>query len=588
MRYENLATFSPRLCRGVDVPQRRAIVLPLVLVVVALLSLAAYTFSELMLTEYRAAVVNERQAQARALADSGAEFLQDFLVQIDEVQIQNGGRYHNPGYFQGNLVIDGTLPRERGRFSIVAANVENGELAGIRYGVEDESARINLHTLLLADKVQPDGSRMLLSSLPGMTEDVADAILDWLDPDDTPREFGAEIDYYSAYGYACKNGPLDTIEELLQVRGVTPDLLFGADLNRNGVIDANELNNPSLAEATASTSEVDRGWASLLTLYSVEANLRPDGTPRIDINSNDMEQLKDDLSAVFTDEWVDFIIAYRQFGPYTGNAEPSTGDPVQLDYTQPGTTQLKSVLDLVGAKVQIKPPGQMGQSGGNTQPGGSGQTGGNSPQGGGRTSENSGGRGQSDQGGRGRGGSGGGSSGQNNQGGGGEAEGTILESPFPSEPAALDSILPELLDHVSVNKAPTIPGRININQASPMILRGIPGMNEEMVQAILASREVEFTGNKPAHRHEHWILCEGIVTLEEMKKLVPFITAGGRVYRAQIVGYFEEEGPASRIEVVINTAAAVAGSGPARVVFWRDLTNLGRGYNLATLGVGTQ
>ena len=178
--------------------------------------------------------------------------------------------------------------------------------------------------------------------------------------------------------------------------------------------------------------------------------------------------------------------------------------------------------------------------------------------------------------------------GQNNQGQEEESQGPILESPFPSEPAALDSILPDLLDHVTVNKAPTIPGRININQASPMILRGIPGMTEEMVTAILSSRELEYTGQKPAHRHEHWILCEGIVTLQEMKRLVPLINAGGRVFRAQIVGYFEEQGPAARTEVVINTAAAAAGSGPPRVVFWRDLTNLGRGYNLATLGVGAQ
>ena len=34
---------------------------------------------------------------------------------------------------------------------------------------------------------------------------------------------------YSALGYSCKNGPLDTIEELLLVKGVTPDLLFGRD-----------------------------------------------------------------------------------------------------------------------------------------------------------------------------------------------------------------------------------------------------------------------------------------------------------------------------------------------------------------------
>jgi hypothetical protein len=527
---------------------RRAIVLPLVMVVVAMLSLAAYTFAELMLTEYRAAIVHERQAQARALADSGMEYMVEFLRDTDDMQRQNGGRYNNPGYFQGMLVIDEAMARDRGRFCILAPNVEDGELAGVRYGFEDESARVNVNTLLLADKAQADGGRTLLMALPGMTEDVADAILDWIDPDDEQREFGAEIDYYSGLGYACKNGPLDTIEELLLVRGVTQQLLFGADLNRNGMVDASEAGTPSLAEQTASRTEVDRGWASYFTLYSVEANVQPDGTPRIDLNGSDMQKLHDDLAAVIRPEWADFIVAYRQFGAYTGNREGSTTTAVQLDYKQQPKTNLTSVLDLVGVKVEVRPPGQMGQMGeGEPMP-------------------------MEDE----------------EEGDEGAGESTILESPFPSDPIALGAMLPDLLDYVTVNKSPTIPGRININQASEVILRGIPGMNEEIVEGILGAREVEYTGNRPAHRHEHWILCEGIVTLDEMKKLAPFITGGGRVFRAQVVGYFDEEGPAARIEVVVNAAASASGSAPPRVVFWRDMTNLGRGYNLATLGVGAQ
>ena len=72
-------------------------------------------------------------------------------------------------------------------------------------------------------------------ALPGMTEDVADAILDWLDTDDEPREFGARSNTTPACrrAYGTKNGPVDTVEELLLVRGVTPQLLFGADINRN-------------------------------------------------------------------------------------------------------------------------------------------------------------------------------------------------------------------------------------------------------------------------------------------------------------------------------------------------------------------
>ena len=72
-----------------------------------------------------------------------------------------------------------------------------------------------------------------------------------LDADDEPRELGAEIDYYSALApaYAPKNGPLETVEELLLVRGVTPQLLFGADINRNGQLDPHEQTDDSTSAA---------------------------------------------------------------------------------------------------------------------------------------------------------------------------------------------------------------------------------------------------------------------------------------------------------------------------------------------------
>jgi len=63
-------------------------------------------------------------------------------------------------------------------------------------------------------------------------EDPTDAILDWLDPDDEPRPDGAESDYYAGLEtpYACKNGPMDSIEELLLIKGITPELFFNARL----------------------------------------------------------------------------------------------------------------------------------------------------------------------------------------------------------------------------------------------------------------------------------------------------------------------------------------------------------------------
>jgi len=75
--------------------------------------------------------------------------------------------------------------------------------------------------------------------LPDMTEEIADSILDFVDSDDDRRENGVESNFYSGLNpaYSAKNGPLDSLDELLLVNGVTPELLFGLDTNRNGILD---------------------------------------------------------------------------------------------------------------------------------------------------------------------------------------------------------------------------------------------------------------------------------------------------------------------------------------------------------------
>jgi hypothetical protein len=61
--------------------------------------------------------------------------------------------------------------------------------------------------------------------------------------------------------------------------------------------------------------------------------------------------------------------------------------------------------------------------------------------------------------------------------------------------------------------------------------------------------------------------------------LMPFVTGGGNVYRAQVIGYSDQGGPAVRIEAVIDATAK-----PPKIMFWRDLSHLGRGYTVETLG----
>jgi general secretion pathway protein K len=67
----------------------------------------------------------------------------------------------------------------------------------------------------------------------GDAREIIDALIDWTDSgdDDGEEEYGAEENYYRSLDppYSCKNGPIESIEELLMVKGFTPELLYGTE-----------------------------------------------------------------------------------------------------------------------------------------------------------------------------------------------------------------------------------------------------------------------------------------------------------------------------------------------------------------------
>lgn len=501
---------------------RKASVLLLTLVVIALLTFGAASFFQRMFAEYRATSATGRQLQARHLADSGAEYLRFVLSQNPTAIFESGGLFSNPALFQGKLVIDDPTAAFRGRFTMLAPDLTtDGYYSGVRYGIENESARLNLNTVLLADNLGEDGARKLLMTLPGMTEPIADAILDWIDTDEDSRLLGAERDYYSSLPnpYAPRNGPLHSIEELLLVRDVTPALLFGPDLNRNALVDGSEEPYTAMETYDNSGGMLNRGWAAYLTLDSAENNLRADGQPKIDVNSGDLQSLHEQLADVLDEEMANFIIAFRQGGPFQGEQTGQSAAGIKLNFQTQGRVTLTTILDLVGVRTRIVPDGET-------------------------------------------------------------TEQIIVETPFPDQPGAMAGYLPKLMENLTVNPSASIPGRLNINQAPRQLLAGIPGLDSNAVEQIIANRDVQLTPNRPDQAYETWLLTNGIVELDAMKRLMPFVTAGGSIYRAQIVGYFDEGGPASRVEVVIDATQT-----PPVVKRRRELDDLGAGYSPDVLGV---
>jgi len=61
-------------------------------------------------------------------------------------------------------------------------------------------------------------------------EEILDAIKDWIDDDNEATGFGgAEDSYYQSldHPYSCRNAPLESLDELLLIKGITPELFYG-------------------------------------------------------------------------------------------------------------------------------------------------------------------------------------------------------------------------------------------------------------------------------------------------------------------------------------------------------------------------
>jgi len=171
----------------------------------------AFTFS--MRTELAAAGNFRDEAEAYYLAEAG--------VYRAAAEIVNAERYAPPNttvydaldetWHTNPAAYDG-VPLGRGRYWVA---------------VTDEESKIPLNNA--TDAVL----RRLLSNS-GVTDErrlstIVDSIQDWRDPDTLHRLNGAEDDYYLALPvpYKARNGKFETIDELLLVKGMTADILYG-------------------------------------------------------------------------------------------------------------------------------------------------------------------------------------------------------------------------------------------------------------------------------------------------------------------------------------------------------------------------
>jgi general secretion pathway protein K len=234
-------------CRTPLIKRRNGIAIVLVLWVVLVLSLLISGFAFTMHVETQVASFARKELRAEMLARSGVEVARMELILDERAPAESGFDALNQAWTTNeDLYV-------------------NHQLGDGMYNVKvtDEESKLPINR---ATDLQLKRLLGLFGIDPFDGDLIVDSILDWIDADDLTKLNGAESDYYQSLSppYSAKNAPMDRVEELLLVRGVTPELF-------HGTTDDGDEAQPSLKDlvTTMSSGFVNVNTASAIVLQAL-------------------------------------------------------------------------------------------------------------------------------------------------------------------------------------------------------------------------------------------------------------------------------------------------------------------------------
>lgn len=219
---------------------------------VALLSILAVSLLHTTQIDLKIAKNYSDRIQARYLALAGVEKAKALLLQDARTRSRSGKSHSTTLYDAPTQFKD--IKFGRGEYRLLRRD-ESGTVAN---GVSDEDGRLNINVATQEE----------LMKIRGMTPDVAAAIMDWRDRDNTVSPGGAEAEYYASLRppYSPRNKDFPSIRELLMVRGISRSMLYG--------------------EGPTEDFE-ERGWSALFTTKSIGSNKNNAGNDRVNVQTAD-------------------------------------------------------------------------------------------------------------------------------------------------------------------------------------------------------------------------------------------------------------------------------------------------------------
>ena len=206
---------------GVFYNQTGGVALILVVWVVVVLTAIVGEFAFTMRTEINIARNFKEEEEAYQMALAGIEKAKLELLLINRAEVMYLG--------EEDMLMFGEEEDGKERPSRKA---EIGK-GSFEYKITDEDGKLNINTAT-------DGQLKVLFHDSGIdvteVDIIVDSIFDWKDDNDLHRINGAEEDYYKSLEnpYSCKDGPFSTLEELLLVKGMTKDILYGSKDKEEG------------------------------------------------------------------------------------------------------------------------------------------------------------------------------------------------------------------------------------------------------------------------------------------------------------------------------------------------------------------
>jgi DNA uptake protein ComE-like DNA-binding protein len=215
---------------------------------------------------------SELQASANIVAATEAELAIEGAARYVSNMLATAG----PGAMPDNLHCT-NIAVGNARFWIIGRATNDLLIADEpTFGLIDEAGKINLNATNVTSTV--------LTNLPNVTQDIADAIVDWRSSTSTNSNMSANYSMQQP-AYNSKHAPFETLDELRLVYGMDLATLYGEDANLNGFLDPNEDDADNLPPYDNHDGHLDVGLFDYVTVFSRESNTDTNGNLRVNITS---------------------------------------------------------------------------------------------------------------------------------------------------------------------------------------------------------------------------------------------------------------------------------------------------------------